>query len=50
MNMMPDGHADRAYWEQQGWMNPKTKFYLAGASPAWYKSLAGKAAARFTFK
>ena len=50
MHMMPEGHADRSYWEQQGWMNPETKFYLADTSPAWYKSLAGKAAARFTFK
>lgn len=50
MHMMPENHADRTYWEQQGWMDPKNQFYATGISPAWYKILAGKAAARFTFK
>ena len=50
MHMMPEGHADRVYWEDQGWMDPKSQFYSTGISPVWYKTVVGKTAARFTFK
>ena len=46
---LPQDHADRTYWTQNGWLDINKNHYV-DEKPLWYQTLAGKIAVRFAFK
>ena len=47
---LPTDHADHRYWEQNGWLSPKAKYYIEEIRPGIHRSLIGRISAKAAFK